>query len=250
MTCSVSIRSYSLSLNMDIAPHPLTPHTILCTDSPSCLELIWKPGNTRVGPASPAPHPSLLGHKPVWEHGAIFAGTLVYCFLSWSVIFTFKQKDCVSASHYDQYTSLWDVSSCRPTIHMCVCLTFLKTDSVIFSLANGSSESTLSLSTPSVVGSLQYFTVRNEMTVSIFLFGLTTYIQLPSLLLKLLPWALHNWNHWVKGLIIFMSLDESFWETHLHGPFGAPVDTTGGGWRWFSSELHSMTSGDCKVLVS
>lgn len=47
-----------------------------------------------------------------------------------------------------------------------------------------------------------------------------------------------------------MSLDESFWETHLQGPFDAPVNTTGGGWRWFSSELHLMTSGDCKVLVS
>ena len=70
---------------------------------------------------------------------------------------------------------------------MCVFLTFLKTDSVIFSLANGSSEPTLSLSTPSVVGFLQCFTVRNEVTVSIFLFGLTTYIQLPSLLLKPLP---------------------------------------------------------------
>lgn len=47
-----------------------------------------------------------------------------------------------------------------------------------------------------------------------------------------------------------MSLDESFWETHFHGPFGAPVDTAGGGWRWFSSELHSMASGDCRVPVS
>ena len=44
-----------------------------------------------------------------------------------------------------------------------------------------------------------------------------------------------------------MSLDESFWETHLQGPFGAPVDTTDGGWSFKWTPFDDKW---CKVLVS
>lgn len=103
------------------------------------------------------------------------------------------ERLCVSASHYDQHMSLWDVLSCRPTIHICVFLTlFLRTELSYFLLANGSNGPMLSLNASSVVDYLQYFAVRNEVAIGIFLFGLTTCIQLPSLLLKLLFWAFHN----------------------------------------------------------
>lgn len=58
------------------------------------------------------------------------------------------------------------------------------------------------------------------MAISIFLFHLTNIDLYPSTFPPLFqpsPWAyLQNWDHWVKGMIIFMFLDGSSQETCLN----------------------------------